>query len=275
MNSVTNHDTYAKVLITPETASEWLNNCNHKNRKISKELVNRISRAIRNGQWVYNGQPIIFDVDGRLIDGQHRLSAIAKSGCPVESLVVCDINDPLAFVGVDDGKKRTLSDNLSAIGIGHADAVASIGNVFYRIYHCRDLSQFKNSSHAVHHLEMMQFIKQTPHISEAATMALKNRRFCPVGIMGAALTAFMLINETMGKEFHDMFTEDEYAYRNHPIKKLKDRLINDALVSKGKLTRLEKLALIFKAWNNWHSGKVVKELRWRASEGFPVPKGWS
>lgn len=275
MNSVTNDNTYAKVLITPEIASEWLTRCNHRNRKLSQEVVQRISRAIRNDQWVYNGQPIIFDVDGRLIDGQHRLSAIAKSGRPVETMVVRDIDNPLAFVTEDDGKKRTLGDNLSAMGVSHANAVASIGNVFYRIYHCQDLTKYKGATHAVHHLEMVEFIKNTPHISDAASMSLKNRRFCPISIMGAALTTFMLINETMGKNFHDMFTEDEYAYRNHPIKKLKDRLINDILVSKNKLTRLEKLALIFKAWNNWHTGKTVKDLRWRKTEGFPVPKGWS
>lgn len=44
MNSVTNNNTYAKVLITPQTASEWLNSCNHKNRKMKILKVGQIIR---------------------------------------------------------------------------------------------------------------------------------------------------------------------------------------------------------------------------------------
>ena len=275
MNSLTNNGNYARQVITPETAREWLLMCNHKNRNISQQLVNRISQAIGDGQWVYNGQPIIFDASGGLIDGQHRLAAIVKSGIAVESLVVSDVTDERAFATEDDGKKRTLADNLGASGVRHASSVASIGRIFYWIYHCPDLSRYRLVNKSIPHLKMMDFISQTPSISEAARMALKCRRICPVSLMGAALTALMLINKDRGLRFFDMFIEDDYDYRNHPVKKLKERLTNDTLNTKARLSDRDKLALIFKAWNGWLEGKAVKDLRFRSTETFPVPRGWS
>lgn len=65
--------------LTPDQAQYILDYRNEDNRKISKSQVTRIERSIQNDNWLLDGQPITFNVEGNLTEGQHRLSAIART----------------------------------------------------------------------------------------------------------------------------------------------------------------------------------------------------
>ncbi len=73
--------------ITPETALDWLT-ANVKNRTVKNSKVARYASDMAKGLWQLNGEPIKFDQDGRLLDGQHRLMAVVESEVTVQSLVV-------------------------------------------------------------------------------------------------------------------------------------------------------------------------------------------
>lgn len=95
-------------LITPEKAEIYLKQ-NTQNRKLRKTWVESLSQAMLKGQYSLTHQGIAFDVNGVLIDGQHRLSAIVKSGVAQYVLVVTGV--PVdAYKNVDIGVKRTHSD---------------------------------------------------------------------------------------------------------------------------------------------------------------------
>ena len=64
--------------ITPKQAQYILHYHNRDNRKISPTQVNKIFKSIENDNWLLDGQPITFNVEGNLTEAQHRLSAIAK-----------------------------------------------------------------------------------------------------------------------------------------------------------------------------------------------------
>ena len=66
------------ALITPEKAAEMLKTFNQGNRKISDGLVKQYARAMKNDSWSHITE-LSFDTSNRLIDGQHRLSAVIKS----------------------------------------------------------------------------------------------------------------------------------------------------------------------------------------------------
>lgn len=96
------------ILVTPEMATEWLK-ANTMNRKIRKSHVRTLVRDIREGRWPFNPQPISFGTDGSLLDGQHRLHAIAMAETPVQLAVW--FNVPLdARRVMDTGQTRNLSD---------------------------------------------------------------------------------------------------------------------------------------------------------------------
>ena len=74
-------------IITPANAEAYLRN-NAKHRKIKQKKVDEYVNEMKDGKWRLNGKVIIFDSNGRLLNGQHRLHAVVQSGVPLTILVV-------------------------------------------------------------------------------------------------------------------------------------------------------------------------------------------
>lgn len=119
--------------ITPQKAAEYLTK-NVVNRNISYPTVERYADDMKNGTWEVNGQPIVFSKSGKLLDGQHRLSAIAKSGVTVEMTVVRDVDDSVSIYDV--GRARSVLDSILIDGydrdIANPTNVA-VARLHYRI----------------------------------------------------------------------------------------------------------------------------------------------
>jgi hypothetical protein len=97
------------MTITPPIAKDWLDNRNlERNRKYSRLIEAKYAAEIRAGLWKTSPQGVSFDWDGFLLDGQHRLGAVAKTGIPVEFFVTVGW-DPSCFVALDTGHKRAVS----------------------------------------------------------------------------------------------------------------------------------------------------------------------
>lgn len=94
--------------VTPSQAKLWLG-ANNGNRKLRGWWVSALAEAIKRGEWIASHQGIAFTENGRLIDGQHRLSAIVSANIPVEMLVVRGVPEN-AFKVIDAGVKRSISD---------------------------------------------------------------------------------------------------------------------------------------------------------------------
>ena len=73
--------------VTPDTAQMWLTKM-PKNRNIRPGDVARYARDMSSGKWGLAGDPVRFDKDGNLIDGQHRLQAIIRSDTTQEMVVI-------------------------------------------------------------------------------------------------------------------------------------------------------------------------------------------
>jgi restriction endonuclease len=74
-------------VITPEQAQAYLNN-NHKHREIKVSKVEKLAGAMMNEAWELNGKTIVFDADGVLLNGQHRLAAAVLANKSITTLVV-------------------------------------------------------------------------------------------------------------------------------------------------------------------------------------------
>lgn len=115
------------VTITPERAAEWLQK-NTRNRPLTPNRINYFEKELRTGRAATTHQGIAFDSEGRLQDGQHRLTAIVNTGIAWAMWVTWDA--PIEnFHLVDVGFKRSLSDVLDIRGIPNARFMASVGKV--------------------------------------------------------------------------------------------------------------------------------------------------
>jgi len=104
------------ITITPATAQEWMKKNTSNNRSLRYRDVKKYANDIKNGNWKITHQGIAFDADGKLIDGQHRLAAIALAGMPVRMFVATGV-DPSVINVVDSGVTRTMSDRMKVAGL--------------------------------------------------------------------------------------------------------------------------------------------------------------
>ena len=90
--------------ITPEIAREMLKN-NTRNRAMSRPHVSHFVRLIRSGMFRVTNQGIGVAADGSIVDGQHRIAAIAEAGIPVRINVTRGM-EPESIDAIDTGKVR-------------------------------------------------------------------------------------------------------------------------------------------------------------------------
>ena len=115
--SIANQTNAYVVNITPAWAAQLLAT-SPGNRPIRQLHVDTLAGAMRRGEWRVTSQGVATDVNGRLRDGHHRLSACVKSGVAIDTLMI--FNTPAdAYEVTDCGVNRTASDRL---GISKNDA---------------------------------------------------------------------------------------------------------------------------------------------------------
>lgn len=96
--------------VTPELAREWLGR-NMGNRPMRPGNLKKLTAALKTGNWRMTGDPIRFSATGKLIDGQHRLSAIVETGIAAQCVLMSGLDDSI-FDVIDSGAARSKSDVL-------------------------------------------------------------------------------------------------------------------------------------------------------------------
>lgn len=110
--------------VTPKMAQSWLNN-NPYNRKVNAGNVRKMKEDMLNGKWKQCIEPIAFDVEGNLCNGQHRLLALIASKKTHNFVVVNNLSKE-DFATMDIGCKRTPADALTALGVKYAKTKANV-----------------------------------------------------------------------------------------------------------------------------------------------------
>lgn len=124
---------YEKVTIDPDMAMQWLDQNTH-NRPIRATQVRYFERLLKTDKAATTHQGVAFDETGKLLDGQHRLTAIRNTGIPWTMWVAfdCHADD---FNKIDVGAKRTIADRLHIHGRKNASHVAAVGKFAWNWYH--------------------------------------------------------------------------------------------------------------------------------------------
>lgn len=104
---------YQKITVTPAIANELLQS-NKRNRPIRPRRVSAIASDMIAGKWSETPQPIAFNKDGKLIDGQHRIAAVIKANIPIDMWACYGVDDNVV---IDRGSPRSTGDSLYMRGI--------------------------------------------------------------------------------------------------------------------------------------------------------------
>lgn len=113
------------VILTPALAEKWRPLIRNPRNLITRKVI-EYARDIKNGSWTDTGDPIRFDQEGMIVDGNHRIEAVLLSGTPIITKVAYNLDDD-ALRNIDIGMKRSPGSILSTMGEdkSHANELAA------------------------------------------------------------------------------------------------------------------------------------------------------
>jgi hypothetical protein len=120
--------------ITPTRARELLAK-KRPNARANASAVKTYSEAMKNGEWIFNGMPIIFSQQGTLIDGLARLAACVDSGAPFLTVVAENIDEAVLHT-IDQQRRRSYAGVLESRGEPHAATLQATIAKLCRIEDC-------------------------------------------------------------------------------------------------------------------------------------------
>lgn len=256
------------VKVTPELATEWLQ-ANTRNRGLNDRTVRDYVRAMESGLWTLNGEAVKRAIDGTLLDGQHRLEAIRRSGISVEMLVVDGL--PLqAQDTMDTGRRRTTSDVLAIRGVTNAAVVGAICRRVWQWEAGND--RFTNTQNPAP-TELAKVLDRYPSIHRSAQIAVQTwQSFRPTKrtVSGTAHHIFNRIDpDTCARFFAHFMTGADLA-DGHPILALRTRIMSDRVTGKGNPFHVD-VALHIRAWNAYREGRTLNRIPQGPGDAMPKP----
>lgn len=271
------------AIVTPQLATKWLGT-QILNRNIQQHAMLGYRTDMKQGLWQFTGDPIRFDKNGHLIDGQNRLEALAGITVPNFALpfVVHTGLEPETQLVMDQGARRTAGQQLFLKGIPSGSNLAAgirfgwrweRGELFggvrsqeqgTAVTNAQVVSWIeKNRPRALRSLDDLNFIRSVglrPNVGLAFSIRL--------GGAGLADECTAMLREMF--ELTNLPSGSPtlaFAKRLQRVRASQDLSMNE----------IDHLGFLIYTWNAWVNGKGRTKLQrpkggW-AAENFPVPEG--
>lgn len=252
--------------ITPAIAESWLEK-NKNNRPLRDHHVKTLAKDMKEGRWMLNGEAIIFDAAGNLLDGQHRLWAAFDHGVSFDTLVVRGVS-PDAFKTLDSGMKRSAGDVLVKAGMTYGTlSAAALRLVHFYETGRRDHLAIQRMSNA----ETLVMAKKYPRISEAVALVGPNgnlKRLC--SLTAAASTAYFILETDKERvdAFFGALATGENLKKGDPRLTCRNFFVN-AKARGASIHHRVQFALLIKAWNAFIEDRDMGVLKFVDGEEFP------
>lgn len=188
--------------ITPDQAKAWLG-LNHVNRRLIESNTERLKGVIARGEWMEDSTDGIgLDVDGGVINGQHRLQAIAEGDVTVRALVVRNVRPEVIRV-IDQGMPRNLAQILQMDGrYEYASDLAGAITYLWRI--ANDFEKAMPVAYKPSVQQLLDLFAGHPHITDSMPTAVDVSRL-KGGAQRAWLAAYHYLMATVDPEAADDF----------------------------------------------------------------------
>tara|TARA_R100000697_G_scaffold80046_1_gene92169 strand:+ start:168 stop:1031 length:864 start_codon:yes stop_codon:yes gene_type:complete len=251
--------------ITPDFAEKILENKNRKNRGIKPANLKRLITAIDNGEWTITNQGLAFDSDGNLLDGQHRLKAIVKTGKTLPIMVARNM-DPKIFNCVDTGVARTAADGLFIHGVSSSKHLAA-GIKVYLLYKRYPRGSWTFATIPTHQEILGEYQDNTEIYNKISNdMSCFHRKFhffnLSVGIPMYKLILEKNYSEEVYLEFWTQFSEGTNLEIDNPILSFRNQMMQKGFRHRGSYYQRYQLNAFIRLFNLWIKG--IKKTRFMA-----------
>lgn len=256
--------------ITPDLAEEWLY-ANIRNRKLRPSWFAQLTGAVGRGEFVLNGESIIFSETGVLLDGQFRLNAVIETSTPIWSVVVWGVPDK-AQATIDQNPARSAGDVLHFLRQAQqsGDVAAVLTQLW--LYENRGVMG-ADAPHRPTRTQIIEMYDRTPDLGQSLSVATRvGRLFGARGIVGAIHHLLSTIDREMATEFFERLESGEGLRKGHPIHTLREALLRDAASKQSRMPIRRRAAIVIRAWNAWRDGQELSRFQWVSTDNeFPRP----
>jgi len=277
----------SEILMTPADAATLLRQ-NTRNRKLVHQRVTALTAAIARGEWIPDGNPVKVSVTEVILDGQHRLAAVAAGDIAVPVVLMEGLPDEAQMV-MDSGRARTFADYLTIRGIPNERTMASAVRFVW------------NYQSGIFGWKKDWFARPMPTNQQLWDLFKRDREILEIGVNQASLVlrvvrtsravvsgAWVVLSQiecsrcgAVGPDLDEFY--EALAMRkacNYDSVTSFIRLMNSkhrdekSALTSGYSQHVQ-TALLIKAWNAYREGRPVATLRYTLGgakpEPFPVP----
>ena len=255
------------------------------NRNISKAVVDSYAITMKAGKWLLNGEAIVFDIDGILLNGHHRLHAIIKAGVPIQTFVTRGVEHE-SYTTFDCGRHRTVGQLIGMRGIKNYNAVASAVQLSYRLKNGHSVSEGLSATKRLGktNSDMIAYFNTDAELFiEAGAFSTQIRSECPIldkSIVGGTFHHLVRVGgydkETVKGFFTSVCSYD--TCDNPSLNLLRLRLLKNRESKLERLNRNVLYAFIIKTWNAYVTGKNISCLKFNPEKDkyptFILNKEW-
>lgn len=261
------------IRIAPEVARDLLNRTNKDNRNVRATHAAIMAKSMRSGDYEVTGDSIKFDVEGQLLDGQHRLLACADSGVALVTHVVFGLPKKI-FDTLDRGARRSASDVLAKAGYHNTHLLAATIQLLKRIELAKSVAggwkwQEALTPRDILHLAKTEFSDLSRFVPDAlkANLAYKY----PPSVVLAVLYMIQRHDPKLAATFIAEWLSGPRTGRNKGFDVLSTRLTTMRAQSTAPVSRQARLALLIITFNHWNAGIVPapRALSWKSKAHLP------
>lgn len=260
--------------VTPELAEQWLRG-NTRNRNVRPAHVEKLARSMSAGKWNLDGGAIRFGEEDVLLDGQHRLLAVVKSGVTIRTVVVRSLLNATQST-MDVGPQRTFGDHLKIAGEKHYTLLAAT-IIRLWLYENDALLSARTTVVLPDFNDLHAYVQEHPKLRGCVRWGSNYGKDIPLARSFLALARYLFdaIDEADADNFFEKLITGAELGERSPILRLRNALHQNA-ASRSKYRPVYLFALMIKAWNAYREGQEIQQLSWRAGgvapEPFPQPR---
>ena len=222
------------VDVTPELATQWLDDYNTQNRNLRYRVSGSYATDMEADEWDMNGETIKFAEDGTLLDGQHRLQGIKDTGVTLTLIVVRGLAKT-AQATIDRNTPRRFADDLKITykEPNHLALAALVRAVFLwkKGYKRRSSGYIPSGKQLMHtyleHPELGFIVSRAANIAKKSGMT--------PSVVGLCIWLFEQSNPKEADTFFERLADGQNMGRGNPIYELRRQAIDEELEPAGEV----------------------------------------
>jgi hypothetical protein len=252
--------------ITPEIALRMLE-LNTVNRPLTETNVATLVKEMKGGRWKINGDMIRLSVGNVIIDGQHRLHAVVRSGITIQTWVMEGLPSDV-FDTIDVGKRRSSGDTLGCRGEQNSYRLAASLIMIdkYITGRVEKSVQYTNT-------EVEGLLVKYPEARKSLMTAARAKGLILPSVLDSCHYLFSQKDPALADVFVQKVLKGVGMEDGDPWYALRERMLINS-ISNTKLSKALMMALCIKAWNAARQGKRITKLQLNLVDGkmsaFPV-----